>query len=116
MAGLGTQSAIERADLVTPRLTVRAPRFYPNQLLVRIWRGPGVGDCPGLLDSRVSAQRPSRGVMSVRQAKLGQGGSGVEDSAETLQRDLAGRVLSSEGWPPAGSESCAAPGDRRREA
>ncbi len=34
-----TQSAIERADLVTPRLPVRAPRFYPNNLLVRIWRG-----------------------------------------------------------------------------
>ncbi len=30
MAGLGTQSAIERADLVTPRLLVRASRFYPN--------------------------------------------------------------------------------------
>ncbi len=30
MVGLGTQSVIERADLVTPRLQVRAPRFYPN--------------------------------------------------------------------------------------
>ena len=30
MAGLGTQSVIERAELVTPRLRVRAPRFYPN--------------------------------------------------------------------------------------
>ncbi len=30
MAGLGTQSAIERAELVTPRLLVRAPCFYPN--------------------------------------------------------------------------------------
>jgi hypothetical protein len=53
MAGLGTQPAIERAELVTPRLTVRAPRFYPNNLLVRIWRGLGVGDCPGLLYSPV---------------------------------------------------------------
>jgi hypothetical protein len=53
MAGLGTQSAIERAELVTPRLTVRAPRFYPNNLPVRIWRGPGVGNCPGLLYSCV---------------------------------------------------------------
>ncbi len=53
MAGLGTQSAIERADLVTPRLPVRAPCFYPNNLLVRIWRGLGVGDCPGLLYSCV---------------------------------------------------------------
>ncbi len=49
MAGLGTQTVIERADLVTPRLPVRAPRFYPNNLLVRIWRGPGVGNCPRLL-------------------------------------------------------------------
>ncbi len=55
MAGLGTQSAIERAELVTPRLTVRAPRFYPNNLLVRIWRGLGVGDCLGLLYSCVFA-------------------------------------------------------------
>ncbi len=31
MAGLGTQPAIERAGLVTPRLPVRAPRFYPNK-------------------------------------------------------------------------------------
>ena len=30
MAGLGTQPAIERAGLVTPRLPVRAPRIYPN--------------------------------------------------------------------------------------
>ena len=30
MAGLGTQSEIERADLVTPRLPECAPRFYPN--------------------------------------------------------------------------------------
>ncbi len=30
MAGLGTQFAIERAGLVTPRLPVRAPCFYPN--------------------------------------------------------------------------------------
>jgi hypothetical protein len=53
MAGLGTQSAIERADLDTPRLRMRAPRFYPNNLLVRIWRGLGVGDCPGLLYSPI---------------------------------------------------------------
>ncbi len=64
MAGLGTQTAIERAGLVTPRLPVRAPRFYPNNLLVRIWRGPGVGDCPGLLDSHVFARGPGTGVMS----------------------------------------------------
>ena len=55
MAGLGTQSAIERADSVTPRLRMRAPRFYPNDLLVRIWRGPGVGNCLGLLDMLVRA-------------------------------------------------------------
>ena len=54
MAGLGTQSVIERAELVTPRLRMRAPRFYPNNLLVRIWRGVGVGNCPGLLYSKVS--------------------------------------------------------------
>jgi hypothetical protein len=30
MARLGTQSVIERAELVTPRLPVRAPCFYPN--------------------------------------------------------------------------------------
>ena len=31
MAGLGTQLAIERAGLVTPRLPVRAPWFYPDK-------------------------------------------------------------------------------------
>jgi hypothetical protein len=62
MVSLGAQPAIERADLVTPHLTVRAPRFYPNNLLVRIWRGPGVGDCPGLLDSGVLAQGPSMDI------------------------------------------------------
>ncbi len=55
MAGLGTQSVIERAELVTPCLPVRAPCFYPNNLLVRIWRGPGVGNCPGLLYTCVFA-------------------------------------------------------------
>jgi hypothetical protein len=30
----------------------------------RIWRGPGMGDCPGLLDSCGSARRPSMDVMS----------------------------------------------------
>ncbi len=71
MVSLGTQSAIERAELVTPRLRMRAPRFYPNNLLVRepvklamrkrrfpsprIWRGPGVGNCSGLPYSWVSA-------------------------------------------------------------
>jgi len=38
MAGLGTQLAIERAGLVTPRLPVRAPWFYPDS--------PTGGDCP----------------------------------------------------------------------
>ena len=28
-----------------------APSLYPTNLLVRIWRGPWVGNCPGLLDS-----------------------------------------------------------------
>ena len=40
-------------------------------------------------------------VVSVRQAKPGQGGCSVEDRAETLQRDLAGRVLLGQGWSPA---------------
>ena len=53
MAGLGTQFVIERAKLVTPRLRVRAPRFYPNDLHVRIWRGPRLGNRPGLLYSCV---------------------------------------------------------------
>ncbi len=40
MAGLGTHSAIERADLVTPRLKVRALNFYPDIRLLRSrWRG-----------------------------------------------------------------------------
>ena len=78
MAGLGTQSVIERAELVTPRLRMRAPRFYPNNLLVRIWRGAGVGNCPGLLYSCVLAQRPSMGIVR-------QGGMGGK-------RPLAGRV------------------------
>ncbi len=30
MAGLGTHSVIERAELVTPRLPVRALNFYPD--------------------------------------------------------------------------------------
>ena len=40
MAGLGTHSAIERAELVTPRLPVRALNFYPDIRLLRsTWRG-----------------------------------------------------------------------------
>ena len=30
MVSLGTQPAIERAGLVTPRLPVRAPKIYPD--------------------------------------------------------------------------------------
>ena len=40
MAGLGTHAAIERAELVTPRLKVRALNFYPDIRLLRsTWRG-----------------------------------------------------------------------------
>ena len=41
MVSLGTQSAIERAGLVTTRLPVRAPRIYPDNPHVRICGGPG---------------------------------------------------------------------------
>ncbi len=44
MAGLGTQSAIERAELVTPRLPVRAPCFYPNKPARRTVCPPRVVD------------------------------------------------------------------------
>ena len=40
MAGLGTHFVIERAELVTPRLPVRALNFYPDIRLLRSrWRG-----------------------------------------------------------------------------
>ncbi len=40
MAGLGTHSVIERAELVTPRLKVRALNFYPDIRMLRSkWRG-----------------------------------------------------------------------------
>ncbi len=40
MVSLGTHSAIERAELVTPRLPVRALNFYPDIRLLRsTWRG-----------------------------------------------------------------------------
>ncbi len=65
MAGLGTQSVIERAELVTPRLRVRAPRFYPNNLHVRIWRGPRLGNWPGLLYTGIFAT-PAREHSVVR--------------------------------------------------
>ena len=41
MVSLGTQPAIERAGLVTPRLPVRAPRIYPDNPHVRIRGGLG---------------------------------------------------------------------------
>ena len=41
MGSLGTQPAIERAGLVTPRLPVRAPRIYPDNPHVRICGGLG---------------------------------------------------------------------------
>ena len=41
MVSLGTQPAIERAGLVTPRLPVRAPRIYPDNPHVRICGGLG---------------------------------------------------------------------------
>ncbi len=40
MAGLGTHSVIERAELVTPRLPVRALNFYPD---IRTLRSMGRG-------------------------------------------------------------------------
>ncbi len=94
MAGLGTQFVIERAKLVTPRLRVRAPRFYPNNLHVRIWRGPRLGNRPGLLYSCVF--RPTDTAHSDNQAPAGIGGpfrgrlSGlplveVEDPAQSLR-------------------------------
>ena len=40
MVSLGTHSAIERAELVTPRLKMRALNFYPDIRLLRSrWRG-----------------------------------------------------------------------------
>ena len=40
MVSLGTHSVIERAELVTPHLTVRALNFYPDIRLLRsTWRG-----------------------------------------------------------------------------
>ena len=40
MVSLGTHSVIERAELVTPRLKVRALNFYPDIRLLRsTWRG-----------------------------------------------------------------------------
>ncbi len=42
MVSLGTQLAIERAGLVTPRLPVRAPRIYPDNrtsgLMSGVWK------------------------------------------------------------------------------
>ena len=40
MVRLGTHSVIERAELVTPRLKMRALKFYPDIRLLRsTWRG-----------------------------------------------------------------------------
>ncbi len=40
MVSLGTHYVIERAELVTPRLKVRALNFYPDIRLLRsTWRG-----------------------------------------------------------------------------
>ena len=40
MVRLGTHSVIERAELVTPRLKMRALNFYPDIRLLRSrWRG-----------------------------------------------------------------------------
>ncbi len=40
MVSLGTHSVIERAELVTPRLKMRALNFYPDNRMLRLmWRG-----------------------------------------------------------------------------
>jgi len=38
MDEIGTHSAIERANVVTLDLTVRAPQIYPNRHLMRLRR------------------------------------------------------------------------------
>ncbi len=48
-------------SLDSSRSPLRLCSPYGGNLLVRIWRGLGVGDCPGLLYRCVSARRPSRG-------------------------------------------------------
>ncbi len=49
MVSLGTHSVIERAELVTPRLKVRALNFYPDIRMLRsTWRGLETGPRSGL--------------------------------------------------------------------
>ena len=60
-----------------------APSLYPTNLLVRIWRGPGVGNCPGLLEcAGHGAQRLT--------------GAGNQGGENRLGSDLEVKVL----WRP----------------
>ncbi len=61
MVSLGTHSVIERADLVTPRLKVRALNFYPDIRMLRsMWRGLET-------ESRLGLHGHERGTPGYRQ-------------------------------------------------
>ena len=97
MVRLGTHSVIERAELVTPRLQMRALDFYPDSRLLRsTWRGLET-------ELRLGLHGHERGNLGYRQGqdlmdhraspRPYQVGAGHADSGALLLADRVGEAV-----------------------